>query len=157
MENRSPCRPLLKMRVFRPRPSSPDTPSSRTTSRTASPAFQKRKKKEVSKITATKAYKEACYEKAFTVGDFGVVDLAVGLNYPQRVGHGIRDDGGDEPDKGQAQQPQEQLAFRWLLDGFGQEVILAAKCKQQGVYYQVNPFSKRPQKEPANRTVANQG
>lgn len=58
-----------------------------------------------------------------TVGHLGVVDLAVGLDDAQRVGHGVRDDRGHEADEREAQQPEELRVPRGLRQQLGQQVV----------------------------------
>lgn len=108
-----PCRPFAMIRVFRPRPKRPKTPSCRMTSLAASAA-----RHSVSSICIKGG---SC---RLTVGHLSVVDLAVSLDHPERVGNTIRNDGGAEADERQPGEPDDEGVLGRLLDVLGQEVVL---------------------------------
>lgn len=59
-----------------------------------------------------------------TVRDPRLVDLAVCLDDSQGVGDGVRHDRRAEANESQPSQPDQQRVLGWLLEGFGQEVVL---------------------------------
>ncbi len=84
---------MARIRVLRPRPKRPDMPSWRMTSLAASAIWE----------LATAVDQRG--KGVLTVGNLGIVNLAVGLDHPQGVGQAVGHDRGDETDKGKAKQP----------------------------------------------------
>ena len=111
MENSSPWSPLHKIRVLRPRPKSPLTPSSMIINFAASAAN-------------CLVYFRGPGVIKLTVRDFGIVDLAVSLYNSQRIGNRIRNYRGNEPDKGKPRQPHSNRMFWRLVEILWQKIIL---------------------------------
>ena len=113
-----PCKPFAMMRVLRPRPNSPRTPSCRMTSLAASAVHVS--------VSLERTEDGRC---GLTVRDLGIVDLTIGLDHPQRVGNAVGYDGGAEANKGQAGQPHDQRVLRGLFNVLRQEVVLRSVDK----------------------------
>lgn len=73
-----PCKPFAMMRVLRPRPKRPRTPSCRMTSLAASATHD---------VVSFAGTESGSY--GLTVGDLGIIDLTVGLDHPQGVGNTV--------------------------------------------------------------------
>lgn len=114
-----PCNPFAMIRVLRPRPNRPKTPSCRMTSLAASAAHH------------AVSFADRDGVGRLTVGDLGIVDLAIGLDHPQGVGNTVRYNRGAEPDESQAGQPHDKRVLRGLFDVLRQEVVLPSLKNDQ--------------------------